>query len=152
MISLFDVVERFFREDGWPVQALTEQGALTTNYQGRSGSYAGIARVDERLQTVSFATLYGRLVHPEARVRILEFITRANFGLPLGCFTFEADAGEVQFRTSIDVDGYALTTELVRNLVYTNCLAMDSYAPGIAQVLSSTATPEAAVASVEEGE
>jgi len=152
MSALFNVMEQFFREDQWPFQSLPNQGALTTNYQGQSGSYAAVARVDEELQTISFATLYGRLVHPEARVRVLEFITRANFGLPLGCFTFEPDAGEVQFRTSIDVDGFAISTALVRNLVYTNCLAMDAYAPGIAKVLSSEASPEEAVLFVEEPE
>ncbi len=151
-MSLFDTMERFFDEDAWPYQALPKQWALTTSYQGKSTSFAALARVDEDLQTVTFATLYGRLVHPEARVRVLEFITRANFGLPLGCFTLESDSGEVQFRTSADVDGVNINTALIRNLVYTNCLAMDAYAPGIAMVLSGEATPEQAIAAVEDAQ
>ena len=151
-MSLYETMERFFDEDSWPYQALPKQWALTTNYQGQATNFAAIARVDEELQTITFATLYGRLVHPEARVRVLEFITRANFGLPLGCFTFESDSGEVQFRTSADVDGVDVDTALIRNLVYTNCLAMDAYAPGIAMVLNGEASPEQAVAAVEESQ
>lgn len=151
-MALFDTFERFFDADDWPYKALPRQGVLTTNYKGRSGRFAGLARVDEELQTITFATLYDRLVHPEARVRVLEFITRANFGLPLGCFTFESETGEVQFRTSADVDGVNLNTALIRNLVYTNCLAMDAYAPGIGMVLSGEASPQAAIAAVEETE
>lgn len=149
-MSLFPVVRRFFDEDEWPIQVLEEQGVVTTSYGGGGHTYAAIARVDEEQQTITFATLYGRLVHPEARLRVLEFITRANFGLPLGCFTLETETGEVQFRTSIDVEGFAPTPELVRNLVYTNCLAMDAYAPGLEEVLSGRLSPEAAVAAVEE--
>lgn len=146
---LYDCVEGFFQEDGWPIQSLPDQGVLTTSYTGVAGGFSAMVRVDESQKTVTFATLYHRLIHPQARVRVLEFITRANFGLPLGCFTFELDGGEVQFRTSIDIDGFELTTALIRNLVYTNCLAMDAYAPGLAMVLAGDTSPERAIEIVE---
>lgn len=148
--ALFQHLVDFFEDDGWPIQILTDQAALTTTYGGRFSDFAAVARADEDTHLLAFTTLLGQLVHPEVRVPMLEFVARANFGLPLGCFTFDTDTGEIRFRTSLDVEGVTVTRALVRNLVYTNCLAMDAYAPGFAAVLSGSATPEAAIASVEE--
>jgi hypothetical protein len=148
--SIFEVVLEFFRTDGWPVTEVPGQTVATTSFRSDARSYAALAAVDEVSGTISFATLFPTPVPPPLRPVVTEFVARANFGLPLGCFTMDPDTGEVRFRTSADVDGGPVPVELVRNLVYTNCLAMDAYAPGLIRVLSGEATPEAAVADVEE--
>jgi hypothetical protein len=150
-MSLFDELVAFFEADGWPLRTLVAQQAITTTYSGQSGSYPAVARADEESHTLAFTTVLGLPVHPEARVAILETVARANFGLPLGCFLFDTDTGEIRFRTSLDVEGAVVTAAMIRNLVYTNCLAMDAYAPGFAAVLAGEATPERAIAQVEGG-
>jgi len=148
-MTLYQRMVAFFQEDGWPITELADQGALTTTYGASSGTFPAVARADERLQTVAFTTLFGQLVHPEARVAVMEAVARANFGLPLGCFTFDTDTGEIRFRTSVDVEGVEVSTAMVRNLVYTNCLAMEAYAPAFSALLAGGISPEAAIAAVE---
>ena len=65
-----------------------------------------------------------------------EFITRVNYGMVLGNFEMDYDDGEIRFKTSIDLEGAMLTDDLVKPLVYANCLMMDKYLPGIMQVIS----------------
>ena len=44
-------------------------------------------------------------VPPARRAAVMELVTRANYGLRLGCFELDLDDGEVRFRASLDFEG-----------------------------------------------
>jgi hypothetical protein len=90
---------------------------------------------------------------PEARRReVMEFITRANYGLLLGNFEFDINDGELRYMASIDLEGSQLSRSQFRNLLFGSVAAIDRYFPHLQRVLQGAADPAAAVADAEHGE
>lgn len=82
---------------------------------------------------------------------VAEYLTRANYGLPLGNFEMDFSDGEVRFKTSLDVEGeeYMLTPAMIKSLVYSNVLTMDRYLAGMMAVIYGDASPEQEIAKAE---
>ncbi len=79
-----------------------------------------------------------------------EFITRANYGLPLGCFEMQFDEGEVRFRTSINLESEQFSFGLLHPLFYANNAVMDRYFRGITMVIKGKAIAKQAIAMIEQ--
>ncbi|MGH2410076.1 MAG: YbjN domain-containing protein, partial [Chloroflexota bacterium] len=86
----------------------------------------------------------------ERRLAMAEFLTRANYGLPIGNFELDFEDGEIRFKTSIDLEEVEPNPLLVKHVIYANVIMMDRYLPGIASVAEDKASPAAAIAEIEE--
>ncbi|MBU0552093.1 YbjN domain-containing protein [Myxococcota bacterium] len=149
MASMLETALAFFEREGWPVQLPEGEDTLVTGYEGEHGKwscFALIFRAEERFVFYSIAPVPASA--PQ-RQRVAEFITRANYGLALGNFEMDFERGEIRYKTSIDVEGAALSEALVRQLVLQNVGVMDRYLPGLMSVLYSDIAPAAAIAEVE---
>ena len=80
---------------------------------------------------------------------MMEFLTRASYGLIIGNFELELEDGEIRYKTRIDVEEAELTAPLIKPVVYANVLTMDQYWPGLLAVLFGGASPDEALARVE---
>jgi hypothetical protein len=80
---------------------------------------------------------------------LAEFITRTNYGLIVGNFEMDFADGEIRYKTSIDIDGDELTSEIIKHLVYANVTMMDEYLPGIIAVIEKDVSPVDAIAQIE---
>jgi hypothetical protein len=80
---------------------------------------------------------------------IAEFLTRANSGTIIGNFELDFTNGEIRYKTSIDVQGDSLSSELIKQLVYVNVTMMDEYLPGIMSVIYGEVEPKDASAQIE---
>ena len=149
MGSIYQKMTGFFNDDGWPVFVLGDAQALQINFQCTNGSWTCFAQArDETSQMVFYSVC--PVTAPEAkRAQVAEYITRANYGLVVGNFEMDYDDGEVRYKTSIDVEGTELTTELIRPLVYANVWTMDRYLPGIMAVAFGGAAAGAALKMIE---
>ncbi len=78
-----------------------------------------------------------------------EFITRANYGLPLGNFEFDWNDGELNFKNSIDLstDGQ-LTPAMVKAQVGFALECVNRYLPGLQAVLRGE-NPRAALEAID---
>ena len=72
-----------------------------------------------------------------------EFLTRANYGLPLGNFELDMNDGEINFKNSIDVNGGDLTQEMVKTLVIFSIECVNRYLPGMRAVLEGASAKQA---------
>lgn len=72
-----------------------------------------------------------------------EFLTRANYGLPLGNFELDMNDGEINFKNSIDVNGGDLTQEMVKTLVVFSIECVNRYLPGMRAVLEGVSAKQA---------
>ncbi len=61
---------------------------------------------------------------------VVEYITRSNFGLRIGCFELDYSDGEIRFKSSLDFEGEALTPASIRNAIYPAVHTMDFKMPG----------------------
>lgn len=141
--ALADVVAGYLEEDGWPLSEMDESGGFYSRYQGSSGEWTCYARTREEQEQFIFYSI-APVKTPEDRLNVMaEFLTRANYGLPVGNFEMDWESGEIRCKTSIDVEGAELTNELVRNVVEANLALMERYLPGIEAVLAGEAVVKA---------
>jgi len=68
-----------------------------------------------------------------------EYLTRVNYGLPIGNFEFDFDSGEIRYKTSIIARDSVefLSDDMIQSLVINNVVIMDHYLPGIMRINNS---------------
>jgi hypothetical protein len=148
---LLNAAMEFFRSDDWAFERLADRSALRLPFQGRNGKWSCLAhaRVTAALEQLLFYSVLPLNMPDEKRAAVAEFITRANYAMAIGNFEMDFSDGEVPFKTSIDATDVELTADLIRPLVYVNCLMMDKYLPGILAVLYADTPPAEAVKQIE---
>ena len=86
---------------------------------------------------------------PEDYANVVEYITRANYGLKLGNFEFDYRDGEVRYHTCLrSTDGIPSLTE-VEWIVDMPMLMLDKYGDGLAKNLMGFGDPEKDIAEIE---
>jgi hypothetical protein len=134
--ALTAVVTSFLDQKGWSYVELGD-GALALRYDGRHASFRCRVRIDEQRGQVAFHSLFPAVVPPEARLAVVDYITRANARLVIGNFDVDIDRGELRFRTSIDVEGDRLTPALLTHVVHANVVTMDRHLPELGAVIQA---------------
>ncbi len=142
MASLNDRVVAFLNKREWP-------------YDQR-GSYIATPVVHAGAQWVAYLTTleeaHQLIVHsmvpdtvPEhRRPAVALFLTRANYGLPIGNFEMDLDSGEVRYKTSVDVEGDELSDALIDHLLMANVVTTGRYLDGLRAVIGGAAPDLAA--------
>ncbi len=148
-VSLFQTVVNFFTQDDWSFMRIQGDSALKLLYEGKSGQWNCYAQARETQQQFLFYSICPRQILEAKRSEIAEFITRANYGLIIGNFELDFSDGEVRYKTAIDVEDDELTREKIKKLVYTNVAIMDTYLPGIINIIDNNLEPGKAINQIE---
>jgi hypothetical protein len=147
--GILETVIQFFTEDDWTFTKLQGQSVLQVVCQGENGRWNCYAQAREDQEQFVFYSIYPDIAPEDKRLAMAEFFTRANYGLIIGNFEMDFEDGEIRYKTSIDVEGDLLTTDLIKQLVYANIMMMDHYLPGIQAVMDGTMSPVEAIAHIE---
>jgi hypothetical protein len=137
--TLFELLQRVLEREEEPLRADEDEGIIRGALTLRRATVPLFARVRE---TPFLALIYTILPVrcPEPKFpEMLELLTRANWGLPLGNFEMDLSDGEIRFKTSVDVEGVPLdqpegapAAEMaITNTLMANKVAMDRYLPAI---------------------
>lgn len=141
-----------FLEDEFDADGLepADEGAIVFRYMDDDEREWGCLAIgDDESEQLMFYSVWPEPV-PEARRRdVMEFVTRANDGLPVGNFELDLDDGEVRIKTAIDVEGIELTPQLCANVVDANLAVMDRYYDALQQVITGAASPVDAIEAAE---
>ena len=148
-ISLFQKVVNFFTEDDWSFMRIKGDSALRLFYQGNNGQWNCYTKARETQQQFLFYSICPRQIPEVKRMEIAEFITKANYGLIIGNFELDFSDGEVRYKTAIDVEDGELARETIEKLVYTNITLMDTYLPGIIDIVENNISPDEAIKKIE---
>ena len=151
MGQIFEAVKQFFRDEGWDFLETEVGSGLLLDYAGKNGQWRCFARVREPERQFIFYSYAPVNIELDQRMAIAEFITRANFGAYIGNFELSFVTGNLQYRTSIDVEGLEdpIIPGILNPLIDLNVAMMDRYLPGVLAVLEGEMTPEEAVAAIE---
>lgn len=146
------LIRDYLDENGWKYRYIPEKEL----YFGNVGLKNVISTV-EFFMCISDAhvTVYFRLpVSAKECLRAMaEFITRANYGLHMGCFELDFRDGEIRYKMSISNTALKANPDREMSLVMTvPCGTIDTYASGIIGVLSGYEEPEEAVKRCEEND
>ncbi len=150
MLSIFDSIVGYFERDGWKYRRLPGHDALEMGVAGEHGTYRLVVVVDGERSIVRFLTfLEGKA--PETRRReVMEYLTRANYGLLLGNFEIDLGDGEVRFKVAADIEGIGFSYEQYQSTLYVSVAMMDRYYPGLQKVVQGSADAAAAVSEAEQ--
>ena len=147
--TLFDQMRRFMEDHQWMVEQPEGKPLLVMPVSGEHGRWLLFVHVHEDPAEIVLYSQCPAVVPAAARPALAEFVARANWGLRIGNFDFDLEAGEVFFRTSLDTTGTALNLTLVENLVSANLATMDDYLPGLLAAIYGGRSPREALALVE---
>lgn len=136
-------------EDGWPVERLDERSTVRFFFSSQFGDLRCYAQIRQSEQQLLCYTLAPVKAPEEARLRVAEFLTRANYGLPIGNFEMNFRDGEVRYKSSLDFEGERLTGHLIRNTFYPAIYTMEEYLPGLLLVMFGNEAPELAIRAIE---
>jgi len=145
----FSEIVRFLQDDEWKF-SVDEEERITMGLTGKHASYRILIRFRPDKDIIIVRVYYPVRVPEDKRRDICETITRANYGLMLGCFEMDMSDGELLYRTAMPVDDAPLYREQLKTILYTACGTADRYYPAIMGVLYGGKEPEAAIAEVEE--
>ncbi len=149
-VSLFQTVVNFFTQDDWSFIRIQGDSALRLFYEGKNGKWNCYTQAREAQQQFLFYSICPLQISEATRMAIAEFITRANYGLIIGNFELDFSDGEVRYKTAIDVEeDEELSRETIKKLVYTNVATMDTYLPGIIDVIENNISPDEAISKIE---
>jgi hypothetical protein len=149
MGRIFEAIKKFFHDDDWPYTEMEGKPILRTGFSGKNGKWTCFAQARENQQQFIFYSICPNPATDDKRAAVMEFITRANYGLVIGNFEMELNDGEIRCKTSIDVEGGELTPVLIRQVVYSNVMTMNKYLPGLMSVLYANVSPEQAIQQIE---
>lgn len=146
--GLMETVIRFFQDDQWNCRVV-ETNWIRTAYRGGRGTWVCFAKVENDPPRFRFVSTMGLHIPPQNRPAAMEYITRVNWGLPIGNFEMNLETGDVRFKTSLELPDERLTLPMIRSLVYINVHTIDHYYPGVMSILTCGLTPTAALARIE---
>ncbi len=147
--AIFDVMSEFFKEQDFAVRPVGDDPILVMNVRGEHSEWRCYAEAHEEYSRFRFFSVLQVFVPEEKRAVMAEFLTRANYGLPIGAFEMDYRDGEIRFRTSIDLSELRPTKIHIQNTVFPNLMMVDLYYQGIMSIVYSNTSPEAAIAEIE---
>ena len=125
--------------------AEVDPSTLTMPLEITIGRLQGILSLRGASKFLIFYAVSPLRVSPERRAAVAEYITRANYGLPVGNFEMDFNDGEVRFRVSLDYEDTALSDLQIKNLVQPAIHVMDQYMAGLVAVAEQQHEPQAAI-------
>lgn len=132
----FDTVNRVLTSIGWSPQETEFEGVMRVDFGGDKIPISeALADVRIEYERFIYLLIFGERAGSAHREEVAKFLTRANFGLVIGCFEFNLDNGEIRFRSSIDFTSSDLTETLVRNSIRSSMDAVERYGDSIVKVL-----------------
>jgi hypothetical protein len=128
-----------------PQQKVLRMGMGMEN--GRFDVYIDVRPEQEQLLIF---TVFPSIVPQSLRMRVSEFITRANYGLIVGNFEMDFSDGELRYKVTYFYDDTFPNSETVfLKSLYTSFHMMNRYLPGVMAVMYANVLPEVAVSQIE---
>ncbi len=148
-MQAYATLNQFLQDDGWHPQPVEDRHAFHMFFRGNNGETHCFARVRIDLEQLMFYVA-APVKAPEATFgAVVEFLTRANYGLRIGNFEFDYSDGEIRYKSSLDFEKVSLSPQLIKNTIYPAVSTMDRYLPGIMSVMYGGKTAEEAINEIE---
>ncbi|MCP2730626.1 YbjN domain-containing protein [Limnofasciculus baicalensis] len=117
---IFDAIVNFFTQDNWSFTQIKKQSTLRLAFKGKNGKCDCYAQVREEQKQFIFYSVCPERVPKTKRRTLGEFLLRINYSQIIGSFDLDFSDGEIRYKTSISVNNKSLTSDTIKDLVYTN--------------------------------
>ncbi|MDX2078263.1 MAG: YbjN domain-containing protein [bacterium] len=146
---IYEAIVSFFKEDDWNFYEMDDAPVLTMTFSGKNGRWTCYAQAREAQEQFVFYSVCPINAPKEKLSEVVEFITRANYGMIIGNFELDYNDGEIRYKTSIDVEGTDFPPVLVKQVVYANVVVLDRYLSGLMRVIYGDASPADEITKIE---
>lgn len=85
----------------------------------------------------------------DVRTEVMEYITRANYGLKIGNFEMDCSDGEIRYKTYLEFYSGVPPMKTIERYVDLSFLMMEKYGNGLLAVLFGVKSPEDAIKEAE---
>lgn len=144
------VAQDLFNELGWDAAQLPDVPVISCALRLPNGVVDIFCHYHAERDRLLFYVRPQKLaMTPAQRMAVAEYITRANYGLPLGNFELDLEDGELNFKNAVQVPEGVISTALLRPYLLNAVETVNYYLPGLQQVLAGGATPAAAITALE---
>jgi hypothetical protein len=143
---LLPIVQAALDAHGWAYEVSPDGTLCSLDLGGRTTRYLCIAWVDDALEQAGIALHAPQRIPAEARAAACEYAARVNRLLRLGNLDVDPDDGTWRFRIAVDVEGSALSPQMVDTMLACAASTMDAYHDGMLRVAFGAATPQEAAA------
>ena len=146
---ILEIITEVLTQNNQPLYRWQSDHVVSFPYQGKNEKWQCYADAREEMSLCCFYSIFPDSVPKEKRAPVAELLMRINYTLTVGNFEMDFEDGEVRFRTSIDVEGDRLSTQLFRQLTIANVTMMDRYLPVIKNIIENGLSPVEALAAIE---
>jgi hypothetical protein len=138
---LLEELKRAFTENGWPYSEVRGAPVLLADLSGPAGRWSFYAQAVEEKDLVLLYSICPQRVPEARRLEVSHFLTRANYGLADGNFELDFEDGEVRYKTVLHVHGDELDGLVLRRLLRSNGIAVETYLPALGLIIAGTSVP-----------
>lgn len=143
-------LEKFLTDAGWNPELVDGADHLfRVSFSGEHGMMQAVAQVLPDLNQFLFYVGCSTRTPEERRLAVMEFVTRANYGLRIGAFELDLSDGEVRFRSAVDFEGGDLSESLIRNTIAPAVHTMNLYMGGLMSVMFGGTEATEAIEAIE---
>lgn len=143
MDRILEVARTVLDEDGIRYEAIAGVTALRFGFRTELHQWACVVEAREAEGLLLCVAILPGLAPEDRRAALAELVARINVGLVIGNFDLVYDAGEVRFRTALDLEGAEAAPALVRTLIRANLATVARNIGAIQRVISGSAPREA---------
>jgi hypothetical protein len=108
---------RQFLEHRWEILVRDENTFQFKYVSIRGIPWTCLAWINPQLSALFFRAIFMSRIDEGIRPLMAEYITRANYPLPDGCFALDYETGDLRFKSGVYFGGANLTRPLIRNVV-----------------------------------
>jgi len=148
-LHAYETLGNFLTNDEWHQQPIEGTYSYRTFLRGDYGELRCEARIRVEQEQLAFYVFLGMNVPEDRRTAAAEFVTRANYGLPLGNFEMDFTDGEVRFKNSISFADEPLTDTAIHNTLYSATSVATTYFPGLLKVIFGNVNPAEMIKEIE---
>jgi hypothetical protein len=140
MKNIFESFCSFLDEDNWRYRADEDQSVIKFGIQGETADFDCYVDIKPDRYLCILYVIAPNRVPPLKRTQAAEFLTRANYGLILGCFELDMDDGEIRYRTSVQVEDSEMSQAMVKTIINVSFGTMERYYSGLMSIIYGDVT------------
>lgn len=137
---MYQKVIDYLTKRGWSYSSKTDD-SIFISLSNDNGTYHCIIYVKEKTKILAVVSFLGTRCPPEKLELILHLLNSANNNMLLGNFEIN-DAGDIKYRTSVNLDSIELTQDIIEDLILRNIYNLDTANPAFHKVMFGNMTTE----------
>ena len=148
-MNLIDIAQTCLDEMNLPATHVPNLPVINLPIDSENGKLNMFIHSHEDAHRIFVYTRPQDMLVPIPRIAALsDYLSRANYGLPLGNFEIDMNDGEVNFKNSLDITDGQLTPKMMQTLIVFSLECVNRYLPGIREVIADT-DPKTAIEAID---